>query len=299
MSFELQTIHSYIRGIVTELTTKTNITISDDTIKYVLRQLHTIFMKESMLIRTTCPIHIIGDLHGQFDDLLKIFDRCGNPSKENRYIFLGDYVDRGPKSIETFILIGCFKILYPDNVIMLRGNHESTDISREYGFLDECRRKYNVKLWKHFCDVFHSMSVAATIGPTKNKPLAFCAHGGISKYINSLKDIENIKKPTEVDNSKIITDLLWSDPSITNGWNESSRGVSYTFGVNQLYSFMKKIDVELVIRGHEVVEDGYEFFGNRKLVTVFSAPKYCGDFDNCGSVLKISDKFCCSFQIFE
>ena len=294
-------IHSYIRKIINEITQKPNINIPIETILYVLRQLRTILMKESMLISTTCPINVVGDIHGQYSDLLNIFTRLGTPSNKNRYMFLGDYVDRGTQSIETFVLISCYKILYPDDVVMLRGNHESADISREYGFLDECRRRYNVKLWKHFCDVFNTMSVAATISSIMDDtPLAFCAHGGISRELKNLDQINKIRKPIEVDDEGIMCDLLWSDPNPDgNGWKESDRGVSYIFGINQLHSFMNHFNFELVIRGHQVCEDGYEFFGNRSLVTVFSASNYCGEFDNKAAVMKISERFCCTFEIFD
>jgi len=295
-------IENYTKKLILILEKNNNnsgLPIPLDSLNWVLRQSRTIFMSEPMLIKTTSPIKVVGDLHGQFSDLLNIFKKLDNPSNQNKYIFLGDYVDRGVKSLETILLLFCYKILLRNNIILLRGNHECADISRDYGFYDECKRRCSIKIWKSFIDVFDTMSIAATIGITKDNPLAFCVHGGISEDIDKLEDINRIKKPIDIPDKGLVCDLLWSDPSHDiDYYSESERGCSYKFGLRALTNFLKKIGVELVIRAHEVVEDGYELFFNRKLVTVFSAPNYANEFDNAGGVMIINKDFRCSFEIF-
>jgi serine/threonine-protein phosphatase PP1 catalytic subunit len=116
--------------------------------------------------------------------------------------------------------------------------------------------------------------------------------------------LNTIKRPTDIPDMGLLCDILWSDPEINNDtirgeWGENSRGVSYTFGESTLDTFLKNNDLDLICRGHQVVEDGYEFFGGRKLVTVFSAPRYCGEFDNKGAVLVVSEDMTCSFVLFD
>tara|TARA_Y100000741_G_scaffold103054_1_gene76796 strand:+ start:419 stop:1327 length:909 start_codon:yes stop_codon:yes gene_type:complete len=295
-------INEYCQKLINTLKQNKNVNdlpIPIEAIDWVLKQTRSLFLSEKMLIRTITPIKIVGDIHGQFGDLLEIFNRLGVPSESNRYLFLGDYVDRGKQSLETILTLFCYKIMYRNSVILLRGNHETADVSYEYGFYDECKRRHSIKLWRKFIDVFNTMSIAATIGIEKNDPLAFCCHGGISDKMNSLSCIEALRKPCDVPDEGLICDLLWSDPTIeTETFRESERGVSFEFGKKALNEFMRKIGVDIVIRAHQVTEDGYEFFSNRKLVTVFSAPRYASEFDNVGAVLIINKNFRCSFEIF-
>ncbi|KAK6062234.1 putative phosphoprotein phosphatase 1, partial [Cooperia oncophora] len=188
---------------------------------------------------------------------------------------------------QTIVLLLCYKIKYPNNFFLLRGNHEVANLNRIYGFHDECKRRYSIKLWKTFQDVFNCMPVAALID---NK--IFCCHGGLSPTLRSLDQLKRISRPCDVQETGLLCDILWSDPdSSVVGWAPNERGVSYVFGVDVLAQFLQKMDLDIVVRGHQVVEDGYEFFGRRGLVTVFSAPNYCGEFDNAGAVMNVSDCF--------
>ena len=251
-----------------------------------------VFLTQPMLLELGLPLVIVGDIHGQFEALLAFFDKCGYPPETN-YLFLGDYVDRGKFSLETICLLLSYKILYPENIFLLRGNHESGSISKIYGFYDECKRRYNIKLWKTFCDVFDCLPISAVVGGT-----VLCMHGGLSPELHSLDQIRAIERPLEIPESGLICDLLWSDPDEdVTGWGENDRGVSYTFGGDVVNEYLEKMDVSLICRAHQVVEDGYAFFQRRKMVTLFSAPNYCSIFDNAGGVMKISENLTCSFAI--
>ncbi|KNC77884.1 serine/threonine-protein phosphatase PP1-alpha catalytic subunit, partial [Sphaeroforma arctica JP610] len=233
-----------------------------------------------------------GDIHGQFYDLLRLFDYAGFPPFAN-YLFLGDYVDRGRQSIESVVLMLAYKIKYPESFFMLRGNHECASINRVYGFYDECKRRYSIKMWKTFTDTFNAMPFAAVVA---NK--IFCCHGGLSPDLKSLQQIQRIKRPTDVPDEGMLCDLLWSDPDPgVKLWGENERGVSYTFGVQAIKDFLDSLNLDMIARAHQVVQDGYEFFGQRRLVTIFSAPNYCGEFDNAAGIMTVDEDLVCSFQI--
>jgi len=230
----------------------------------------------------------------QYYDLLRLFEYGGFPPESN-YLFLGDYVDRGKQSLETICLLLAYKIKYPENFFLLRGNHECASINRIYGFYDECKRRYNIKLWKTFTDCFNCLPVAAIVDEK-----IFCCHGGLSPDLQSMEQIRRIMRPTDVPDQGLLCDLLWSDPDKdTMGWGENDRGVSFTFGAEVAAKFLHKHDFDLICRAHQVVEDGYEFFAKRQLVTLFSAPNYCGEFDNAGAMMSVDETLMCSFQILK
>lgn len=251
-------------------------------------------MQQPMMLEISAPIKVVGDVHGQYYDLLRLFEYGGFPPEEN-YIFLGDYVDRGKQSIECSCLVLAYKIKYPENFFILRGNHECASINRIYGFYDECKRRYSIKAWKAFTDCFNCLPVAATI---EDKIL--CVHGGLSPELTSLQQIERIIRPTDIPDTGLLCDLIWSDPDKDiDGWGENDRGVSFVFGEDIVNHFCIKHDLDLICRAHQVVEDGYEFFARRRLVTIFSAPNYCGEFDNAGAMMAVDESLMCSFQILK
>jgi serine/threonine-protein phosphatase PP1 catalytic subunit len=201
-------------------------------------------------------------------------------------------VDRGQHSLETVCLLLAYKVKYPNNFFLLRGNHESSSINRIYGFYDECKRRYTVKLWKQFTDTFNCMPVAGLV-----EERILCMHGGISPELNSLEQIHKILRPTDVPDAGLICDLLWADPDVdTTGWGQNDRGVSWTFGQEVVEKFCRVHDLDLIARAHQVVQEGYEFFSQRRLITVFSAPNYCGEFDNCAAVLSVDADLECSIH---
>ncbi|CAN1765964.1 Serine/threonine-protein phosphatase PP1 [Linum perenne] len=160
---------------------------------------------------------------------------------------------------------------------------------------DECKRRFNVRLWKTFTDCFNCLPVAALIDEK-----ILCMHGGLSPDLQHLDEIRNLVRPTDVPDTGLLCDLLWSDPSKdVQGWGMNDRGVSFTFGADKVTEFLQKHDLDLICRAHQVVEDGYEFFADRQLVTIFSAPNYCGEFDNAGAMMSVDETLMCSFQILK
>jgi len=218
----------------------------------------------------------------------------GFPPEEN-YLFLGDYVDRGKQSIEVAVMVLAYKVKYPENFFCIRGNHECASINRIYGFYDECKRRYSIKLWKTFTDCFNCLPCAALIDDK-----VLCVHGGLSPELTTLDQISRIHRPTDVPDTGLLCDIIWSDPDPDiNGWGENDRGVSFTFGADVVRQFLRKHELDLLVRAHQVVEDGYEFFAGRELVTLFSAPNYCGQFDNAAAMMTVDDTLMCSFQILK
>ena len=268
------------------------VNLSENEIKFLITKSKEIFMNQPTFLELESPISVCGDTHGQYPDLLKLFEAGGFPPETN-YLFLGDYVDRGKYSLETICLLLAYKIKYEENFFLLRGNHECASINRIYGFYDECKKRYNLKIWKAFIDVFNCLPIAASID---DKILLM--HGGLSPELKNVEQLKKIMRPTDVPEEGLLCDLLWSDPDAScDGWGPNDRGVSVVFNQNVLKKFLEKNDLDLICRAHQVVEEGYEFFSDMRLVTIFSAPNYMGEFDNNGGILSINEDLLCSFHI--
>ncbi|KAG7239706.1 hypothetical protein INR49_028642 [Caranx melampygus] len=235
-----------------------------------------IFLSQPILLELEAPLKICGDIHGQYTDLLRLFEYGGFPPEAN-YLFLGDYVDRGKQSLETICLLLAYKIKYPENFFLLRGNHECASINRIYGFYDECKlknmlvflyiihlevlsfafnkretckRRFNIKLWKTFTDCFNCLPIAAIIDEK-----IFCCHGGLSPDLQSMEQIRRIMRPTDVPDTGLLCDLLWSDPDKdVQGWGENDRGVSFTFGADVVSKFLNRHDLDLICRAHQILK---------------------------------------------
>ena len=266
--------------------------LKEEEIKYLIDKSLPLFKESKMLIELEAPLRVCGDIHGQYYDLLRIFEHCGYPGEYN-YLFLGDYVDRGKQSIESICLLLTYKIKYPTKVHLLRGNHESSVTNRIYGFYDECKRRYNVRLWRNFTELFNYLPVAALIDEK-----ILCMHGGLSPDLRNFTSINDISRPTDIPDTGLLCDLLWSDPDKdVLEFDENDRGVSVVFGEKIVQEFNRKNDLDLIIRAHQVVDDGYEFFAQRQLITIFSAPNYCGEFDNSAGIMIIDDALTCSLKV--
>ena len=225
--------------------------------------------------------NICGDIHGQFYDLLKIFDECGYPSETNPYLFNGDFVDRGSFSVECVITLLCFKLLYPKHFYLARGNHESRNLNKVYGFEQEVISKYDSAVYEAFIRFFYSLTLAHCINHE-----ILVIHGGLfSKDGVTLDDIRKIKRFREVPESGIMCELLWSDPIKINGRHPSNRGVAITFGPDVVKNFLKTNKLQKLVRSHECKSEGYEIMGD--VITVFSAPNYCDSMGNKGAVIQL------------
>lgn len=274
--------------------TSKHVCLKNNEIALICQTAREIFLSQPVVLDLSPPVKVVGDVHGQYPDLIRLFDMCGFPPAAN-YLFLGDYVDRGKQSLETILLLFCYKIKYPENFFLLRGNHECASVTRVYGFYDECKRRTNIKTWKIFIDTFNTLPVAAIIAQK-----IFCVHGGLSPSLTNMNQLRSIQRPTDVPDFGLLNDILWSDPADTeNEWEDNERGVSYCFNKVAINKFLAKFGFDLVCRAHIVVEDGYEFFNERTLVTVFSAPNYCGEFDNWGAVMSVSEDLLCSFELLK
>ena len=180
--------------------------LAESEIKLLCQRARPILLAQPMLLELEAPLKICGDVHGQFTDLLRLFEYGGFPPESN-YLFLGDYVDRGKQSLETICLLLSYKIQHPENFFILRGNHEAAGINRIYGFYDECKRRYSIKLWKIFSDTFNCLPVAGLVDEK-----ILCMHGGLSPEMTSLQQIADLQRPCDVPDVGLMCDLLWSDP---------------------------------------------------------------------------------------
>ena len=273
---------------------KKEVKLEYNEILWLCEEVTKIFLNQPVCLYLETPVNVCGDIHGQYPDLIRLFEAGGYPDDVN-YLFLGDYVDRGKQSIETICLLFCFKIKYTNNFFLLRGNHECASLNREYGFYDECKKRYNIKLWKKFVDVFNCMPYSAIV----EEKIIFM-HGGLSPSLKNLSQLNEIIRPTDVPDEGLLCDLVWSDPeSNLKGWEINNRGVSFTFNEKIVDNFLTIHNLEVLVRAHQVVEKGYEFFNGRKCVTIFSAPNYCGEFDNAGAMMTINEDLVCGFKVFK
>eukprot|EP00764_Aduncisulcus_paluster_P012907 gnl/Carplike_NY0171/6092_a8362_288.p1 GENE.gnl/Carplike_NY0171/6092_a8362_288~~gnl/Carplike_NY0171/6092_a8362_288.p1 ORF type:complete len:308 (-),score=23.72 gnl/Carplike_NY0171/6092_a8362_288:190-1113(-) len=273
------------------------VVIPEDHIKIILDKSIESFSSQPVLLdKLSTPLRIFGDIHGQYADLLRLFEFTGTPGTiPMNFLFLGDYVDRGYGQFECILLLLCYKIKYSDSIFLLRGNHETANVNKHYGFYQACIAKYNIAMWRKFCDCFDWMPLAAVIDEK-----IFCTHGGLSPSLTEVSEIElAMKRPLDIGESGMLSDLLWADPSAITGWAENNRGVSYIFGNDVVDTFLENNKFELICRAHQVVEDGYEFFADRKLVTIFSAPNYMNSYNNGAAVMTIEKDLKCSFQVLK
>lgn len=274
--------------------TQKQVNLLENEIKWLAIKSKDIVMDQPIYLELESPLNVCGDIHGQFYDLLKLFEVGGIPPDAN-YLFLGDYVDRGKFSLESICILLCYKIKFPENFFLLRGNHECASINKIYGFYDDCKRRYSVKLWKIFTDFFNCLPISACIDDK-----ILCMHGGLSPELFSLEQLKKIARPTDIPDQGLLCDLMWSDPDKeVKGWGPNDRGISVTFSQSVIEKFLASQDLELICRAHQVVQDGYEFFGKKNLITLFSAPNYCSEFDNSGGIMIIDENLMCSFKMIK
>ncbi|KAL3134793.1 Serine/threonine-protein phosphatase PP-X isozyme 2 [Trebouxia sp. C0010 RCD-2024] len=251
-------------------------TLKESEVKSLCEKALEILVEEGNVQRVDAPVTICGDIHGQFYDLTELF------------------------KVETFLLLLALKVRYPDRITLIRGNHESRQITQSchlqvYGFYDECLRKYgSVNVWRYCTDIFDYLSLSALID---NK--VFCVHGGLSPTISTLDQIRTIDRKQEVPHDGAMCDLLWSDPEDIEGWGLSPRGAGYLFGGDICQHFCQTNKVELIARAHQLVMEGYKLMFNEQLVTVWSAPNYCYRCGNVAAILELDEHLTRNFKVFE
>jgi diadenosine tetraphosphatase ApaH/serine/threonine PP2A family protein phosphatase len=251
------------------------------------RMAQEILFEEGTFLNLPLPLVIVGDVHGQFYDLLSLFQIAGQPS-DNSFLFLGDYVDRGYYSLETFALLVGFKVRYPTTFFMLRGNHEARQTNLLYGFYDEIVHRYgHAGLWKLCNETFDMLPMAALVANS-----LYCVHGGLSPAIKLIEQLTPIERRCEIPQSGPITDLCWSDPGDdVVGWQMNSRGAGWIFGKRPAQEFCQLNSVKLIVRAHQMMADGYCYhYPNQCCVTVWSAPNYMYRAGNLAAVLKVGPK---------
>eukprot|EP00746_Dinoflagellata_sp_MGD_P010019 gnl/MRDRNA2_/MRDRNA2_120562_c0_seq1.p1 gnl/MRDRNA2_/MRDRNA2_120562_c0~~gnl/MRDRNA2_/MRDRNA2_120562_c0_seq1.p1 ORF type:complete len:307 (-),score=56.43 gnl/MRDRNA2_/MRDRNA2_120562_c0_seq1:14-934(-) len=241
---------------------------------------------EPNVLKVDPPVSVCGDIHGQFYDLLQLFKTAGD-CPETCYLFLGDYVDRGMFSLETFITLLSLKVLYPDRIFLLRGNHESRQVTQVYGFYDECLKRFGQPdVWRICTALFDLLPLAAVIGEK-----IFCIHGGLSPAINSVDEVRKLERKLEIPHEGGLSDMLWSDPAENNEdpWTKNPRGTGFIFGQDALETFLHHNDMQLLARSHQLVMEGYKWSFDDSLITVWSAPNYCYRCGNTASVMEVKD----------
>lgn len=306
------------------------------TIEALCFKMKEMLIKESNVIHISTPVTVVGDMHGQFHDMLEMF-RIGGKIPDTNYLFLGDYVDRGLYSVETIMLLITLKLRYPNRIHLLRGNHESRQITQSYGFYTECLNKYggSSRVWNLITDLFDYLVLACII----NDEL-FCVHGGLSPNVQTIDQIRIIDRFREIPHDGAMADLVWSDPEENsmntrdssfdnsnsgssngnknrnnmNGNNNiiedflietsehfqvSSRGAGYTFGRSVVEKFLQLNGMDRIYRAHQLCSEGYQIYFGGLVTTVWSAPNYCYRCGNKASILELYSKDSFYFNVFE
>jgi serine/threonine-protein phosphatase 6 catalytic subunit len=263
-------------------------------VKKLCSKIKEILITESNVHTVEAPVTICGDIHGQFYDLLELF-RIGGELPYTNYIFIGDFVDRGYNSVETIELLFCYKIKYPSNITLVRGNHESRQVTIVYGFLDEIIRKYgNSNCWLYFMEAFDLLPLGALVGGE-----IFCVHGGLSPQMRTIDQLRTIDRNVEIPNGGPFCDIMWSDPEQVDTWVLSNRGAGWLFGYKVVKEFNYINGISLIARAHQLVDEGFMYwFPDNVLVTIWSAPNYCYRSGNMGSFLEIDQQLKQNFKTF-
>ena len=268
--------------------------LTEDQALWILNSGMKLLRSEPNLLEMDAPITVCGDIHGQFFDLMKLFEVGGDPA-DTRYLFLGDYVDRGYFSIECVLYLWALKMWYPNSLWLLRGNHECRHLTDYFTFKLECRHKYSDTVYEACMDSFCALPLAAVM----NKQF-LCIHGGLSPELHTLDDLKTMDRFREPPTHGLMCDILWADPLEDFGQEKTQeyfvhnnvRGCSYFFSYPAACAFLEKNNLLSIIRAHEAQDAGYRMYrktrttGFPSVMTIFSAPNYLDVYNNKAAVLK-------------
>ncbi|GHP02024.1 serine threonine protein phosphatase 2A [Pycnococcus provasolii] len=286
---------SDIESLTRQIDTLTEIKpLPEQEVKELCEKCKEILEREKNVQPVSCPVTIVGDVHGQFHDLLELFNVAGK-APETNFLFLGDYVDRGYYSVETVLMVIAMKVRWPNRVTIIRGNHESRQITQVYGFYDECLRKYGTaRVWTFITNLFDYLPLAACV-----EGQIFTPHAGLSPSLDTIDHINALDRFTEVPHEGPICDLLWSDPEDRCGWGISPRGAGYTFGQDITEQFNHANGLQFIARAHQLVMEGFNWMHDNRVVTVFSAPNYCYRCGNLAAIVEVDESCGHAVQQFD
>ena len=259
--------------------------ITEDEVVELCKIAKSTFDEEQNVHHVSAPVTVVGDIHGQYHDLLEMLKIGGYPPDTN-YLFLGDFVDRGYYSVETITLLLLYKVKHPRRITLLRGNHESRQITQVYGFYDECLRKYgSSNVWVEFTATFDHMPLTAVIENSY-----FCTHGGLSPGLETLDHIRHLDRVREVPHDGPMCDLMWSDPDDEiPEWGASPRGAGWIFGSEVSEKFLATNKLKMIARAHQLVHEGYKWSHDQQVITVWGAPNYCYRCGNQAAFMEVSE----------
>ena len=272
---------------------KSFITPSPNTLILLLNQVEKILKQEPNLLAINGPVTICGDLYGSLDDLLEIFHLSGKPGEAN-YLFLGSYINRHHNSVEVLSLLLSYKLLFPTKMILLRGSQESIYLSQTYGFYQECIEKFGTsEIWAKFIEIFKSLPLVAIVGSK-----FFCVHSGISYEIDELNQIFEINRFEETKNEGPLMHFLWNYPSERGEWSLAHQSNCLGFGTDVIESFLLKNDLELIIRSKQITKEGFIWYHNGKVLSIFSVSNYIG-IKNLAAVVQLDENMKINICVFD
>lgn len=247
---------------------------------------------EPNVVHTTSPVTCVGDIHGQFYDLLNIF-KLFKECSEKKYIFLGDYVDRGKQSLHTYLILCVYKILYPHNIFLIRGNHEIRNLRSDFRV-----EIFNIYKSNFVYDIVSETFSSLLVGVIIDARI-LCVHGGISPGCVSISKMQKIDRfSKKID--PVFNDIMWSDPYKENYFRLSTRGAGWSYGADAVRRFLMMNNLRYIVRAHQLAKKGYTFhFEDRNLITVWSAPNYCYTGNNLASVLEYTGGMIIKDEMFK